>query len=468
MKKPTIDNLKKLSIMLCLVFLFSTCNVFSQNLIINPSFEDTSVTIIPSKKFNETYVEGNKICEGWFQATQSSSDFFNSNQSTVPLLSLCLARTGQGRAGIITGHGKSYFAHQNQNSTTTDYDYSEYLSTRLKRPLYKDSVYEISFYIALHKSSKKFNKKLGFILSDTIIKKAQKTHLKITPSYVCDDESKLKSTTEWKRINTSYKAKGGEQYLTIGKFNDDDYGYVNETASLGSPLERIYYYLDDVCVVNTQDTAVYYEKVRQQELSKNHFVYLIDASASMLAGNNYYLMQQQVKKQIALLSKYDKVSLFAFSEKPQAVLKNIKATDTTFIFNTLKNIPINGITKLDDGLQASIDFLSKQYVANASNQIIIATDGLFKIKKDFRKIISKQTSDKQIGISTIYLGKKTNKGLEKLCRKNSGYFMPIKSNNTENNIDEFKRNCIFTSLQNINAVQYNNKAKGNTEADFGY
>jgi hypothetical protein len=55
---------------------------------------------------------------------------------------------------------------------------------------------------------------------------------------------------DWTIVSGSFTAVGGEEYLTIGNFNDDVTTDTSNTSALSSPAwEASYHYIDDVSVV---------------------------------------------------------------------------------------------------------------------------------------------------------------------------------------------------------------------------
>lgn len=433
-----------------------------QNLVMNPSFEDTAKVIIPSKYQNAKGEVGHSFVPFFYSPTQGSPDFHNSNQAkTFWVRNLCLARTGEGRIGIITNNVRKHEVLDTVNRKCDDDSHRvsfaiEYFQTKLKRTLVKDSLYEVSFYIVLDKNSNYYSKHLGALFSALPISQNNINSICLSPQIQCYDAEILSSKKEWKQIKSIYKANGGENYITIGRFGfDQSYKCKQRFQELNGVggLESVYYYIDDCTILNVQDTAKYYQAVREKNATINNFVYLLDASASMLSGNNFKLMLNQLQSQIKKLNQYDKVSILTFSNNGNLLLKNCFAKDTNIIFNALKSIKIEGVTNIKTGLTSSTDFLLTNYITNGSNHIIIATDGLFKIENKFLKETSNKLENKNINVSTIYYGKQHNKSLHKINSKTNGMYIPILEPN-KNNFMQFESKYIYKTNVNENLVRY--------------
>ena len=130
------------------LFLFYVVNfLFSQNIVLNPSFE--SYNECPTKKgaFNSNVTH-------WSTSNYGTTDYFNACNTN----DLCgnynfighqKARTGNGYAGFYTFAPDSY---------------KEYVQGQLKTTLIKGRNYTISFYISLSDCSSHATKTLGVLL----------------------------------------------------------------------------------------------------------------------------------------------------------------------------------------------------------------------------------------------------------------------------------------------------------------
>ena len=126
----------------------------------------------------------------------------------------------------------------------------EYLQTKLTEPLKKNTLYCVKFYYVNAKKSMYSVDALGITLTvnqiksknaDRIIQRPQITN---RPGHIMDN------TDEWTEFCGYYRARGGEQYLTIGNFWDNSTTqYVtNENEYSDSAFFYAYYLIDDVSV----------------------------------------------------------------------------------------------------------------------------------------------------------------------------------------------------------------------------
>ena len=234
-----------------------------QNLVVNPSFEEhTKCPGLPDRL---------KYCIGWNNVLYSSSpDYFNPCfYDSIKALNITLAdnysvnvpdnnfgyqraRTGKAYVGIST--------------FDKDYSYQEYIQSKLIKPLIEGKRYKITMYVSLAESSTYANDRFRFCLTqDSTFKITEKTkqypQIESEEGILFKSDTLITDTLNWVRISAVYKAKGSEQYLTIGVFKNDmskkefrkkmkhpfnskvEINYIKEIG------KGAYYYIDDVSII---------------------------------------------------------------------------------------------------------------------------------------------------------------------------------------------------------------------------
>jgi len=121
----------------------------------------------------------------------------------------------------------------------------EYIQNKLRKPLVRDSVYCFSAYLKLSPGSRYATNAFGFLLTN------EKTYidtdelLSLKPSKNLNTQI-LNYKSRWMKIQCTYKANGGEQYLTLGSFQNHKELKLIEVPGQ-SP--ECYYYIEDVSLV---------------------------------------------------------------------------------------------------------------------------------------------------------------------------------------------------------------------------
>ena len=207
-----------------------------QNIIPNPSFEDTL------KKTTPLYVPKN-----WITPSNGSPDLLTiynngNNNRGVPNNNFGVQKphTGIAYAGLII-----YTLAQNNDSKR----FREYLQNKFIKALVKDSIYCLQLYVSLADSFPFASKnKLGVYFSQNQISSDDFFYLPYTPQIMVSPDTFITEKQKWVEYNFEYKATGGEQYITIGNFTDStevDTLFV-EGGSKDLGYKGTYYYIDDV------------------------------------------------------------------------------------------------------------------------------------------------------------------------------------------------------------------------------
>lgn len=223
-----------------LLIVISVKTLLSQsNLVYNGNFEEKlSTNINPGEIFKAKY---------WNNPTNATPDYLNVIASLlmrIPKNSLGyqIAHSDSGYAGIVP-----------YNYVQFDSTYKEYIQGTLIKPLNTRS-YFFSMYVSLadiplHYSYYVAIKNLAVYFSQNQVFVATTGTLPFTPQIIADTTVFYSDTLNWMKISGIYKASGGEQYLTIGNFSDNNHTdtmRIVKSNVLPIQLYISYYYIDDV------------------------------------------------------------------------------------------------------------------------------------------------------------------------------------------------------------------------------
>jgi len=221
--------LTKYTIIVGLLFL-SVINSNAQNLIRNPSFED--LYSCPTTSLLDNHVKD------WYGF--NFARYFNSCSMSgfgVPNndYGFQVARTGSG------------YAHLHVYPWSQEAERRSYIQNHFNDSLKHDSLYCISYYVNLCDNVLGAIKEIDAHISNDSIY-WNNGFGKVLNSIIPQIKSQqlLNDSINWISVNGLYKAKGGEQYITIGNFTTD----ANTTVlsfNPGNPI-RVDYYIDDVSV----------------------------------------------------------------------------------------------------------------------------------------------------------------------------------------------------------------------------
>ena len=207
----------------------------------NPSFEEYY-----SCPGSYNYGVDGKVAPGWYSANRGTPDLFN--------------RCSKGDAGVPTnwaGHSKAYSGVGYAGIYCyTKTGYREYLQTELSLPFVQGGKYYIEFYYKLSSNSKFSLDRIGLFLSDSAKRRTDDFVVFSKPTYeLVLAAAYTRSTGVWAKCSLSLQAKGGEKYLTIGNFSDNQSTRIfsNHFSKAKETMlnKAAYYFIDDVKVLRT-------------------------------------------------------------------------------------------------------------------------------------------------------------------------------------------------------------------------
>lgn len=226
--------------LLALVLLFIAGKCYAQNLVMNPSFEDT----IPCVIYNNIGPP-QLPCISWFWATAGSVDYFNNYcgdifyGSPINAYGFQNARTGTAYCGLDIWNIPIPFPN-----------YREYLEGQLIDTLQYGHVYCVSFYIVSTDSCKYYTSDIGAYFSvDSVFDQNSSSDLPLTPQVV-NINGIVYDSSNWVQISGYFTAQGGEKYITIGNFKNDAITMLDSNNQTNLFYGMAYYYLDDVSVID--------------------------------------------------------------------------------------------------------------------------------------------------------------------------------------------------------------------------
>jgi outer membrane protein OmpA-like peptidoglycan-associated protein len=360
-----------------IIFILFSIQIFSQNLVQNPSFEDT-------KRCAELIGNFDNNVKYWSTPTWGTTDIF----STCAKGAVGVPNNYNGMQE--TKSGKNYagfYLHSDQN-------YREYIQVILSKKLQKGVKYNVSFYINLAEKSDFAIKNIDFMLSadklNTTLsrelseKQLKKLNIENYSIYRIDNTRFYENTSSWTLISMNFNAKGSEQFLTIGNFNKNS----KTDKLLVSNKNRFnmsYYYIDLISLERTD-----LPKIENEQ-------------------------NTEIIQQLLIKEETDKIEL-----NKDYTFKNV-----VFDFNS---------TKISENAQTEIKSIYKFLEQNLDTEILISghTDNIG--TSDFNKELSEKRA-KSVADFFVVLGLDKNR----ISAIGYGNTNPISSNDTEEGRNKNRR-----------------------------
>lgn len=137
--------------------------------------------------------------------------------------------------------------------------YREYISVPLAIPMVAGGIYQLEFYVQLADSARFACNSLGMLLSNNIPTQPGTGTILFTPQL--ESSAQIVDTNNWTLVSGMYLAFGGENYVTLGLFRDDNNPLLQKTnygtrASNCTSIDNSAYYFFDDIVVRKVDVTI--------------------------------------------------------------------------------------------------------------------------------------------------------------------------------------------------------------------
>ena len=314
------------------LFLFLSLKANAQNLVLNPSFEDTIAC-------TGTYA---MQCKYWYWATYGSPDYF-SEQPDIFCGTSSVPQSGVGYQYARTGIAYVGLATLMQPSNPNYLNRREYIGGELSYTLKQGHEYCVSFYVSVAEELKYVTDGIGLYLSvDSAVDYTINTNLSFVPQISNPAGNIIYDTLNWVQISGTYIATGGEKYLTIGNFKDNANTMIDSiNNSVPQSQYESYLFIYDVSVI---DCTVGINEIENYQLQffvspnpvKNKLLIQLTKSNSeirkleivnvlgeMVLSTNNFQLQNKIETDVGLL-KSGVYFVKVFSDKGIAVKKFIK------------------------------------------------------------------------------------------------------------------------------------------------
>lgn len=254
---------------LLMVLLTLSWGLTAQNLVQNPSFEDTCGVCCPAGSWPSFCATSSVqyTAPGWKQVTGHSgtADQFHGVWTQYTSYSAGVPTNNMGKQVAATGvsYGGT-FLHSNSIAEAR-----EYIQASLTTPLVAGQVYQVSIKLSLAERSALQVKDYQAYFSTSALSciSCGFGALPVIPQV--DFNPQIITYTDWYMLSGLYTASGGESFVTFGNFNtygNSTYtampiGSVKDTANV-SVTDYMYVYLDDAVVqplISLNTVLVYFK-----------------------------------------------------------------------------------------------------------------------------------------------------------------------------------------------------------------
>ena len=176
-----------------------------------------------------------------------------------------------------------------------------------------------------------------------------------------------------------------------------------------------------------------------EQYKPNNLVFLIDRSGSMQQSDKLPLLKLSMKRLVSQLRNIDQLTFISFAESATIHFSTQGVTEKDSLYSLIDGFVADGVTKANKGLQLAYDYTEQHFIDNGNNEIILITDGQFKLSGQDRQRIGANSG---IVLSAVAIGTEPQAltNLRRLAASTSGSFIHIRhvETGTEALLEEVK------------------------------
>lgn len=182
----------------------------------------------------------------------------------------------------------------------------------------------------------------------------------------------------------------------------------------------------------------------------NNLVFLIDASGSMKEENKLPLLKKAIIRLTEPLRSSDFISIIAYADDVEILVSNTPGNKKTELREAINSLKADGITAGAAGLNKAYELILQNYIVGGNNQILLATDGVFRLSANQRKSVELQAKsvEKPVVLSIVALGNDDAalNMLKNLSQKGNGNLMHL-NDSSKDRIDLILNEIVNRSLR---------------------
>jgi Mg-chelatase subunit ChlD len=138
----------------------------------------------------------------------------------------------------------------------------------------------------------------------------------------------------------------------------------------------------------------------------NNIVILIDVSGSMKESDKLPLLKKSIASLMGPIRAIDKVTIITYATEVKVVVPTVDGNQKKQVLTVVDTLKADGVTAGSKGIQVAYDHAHMGFIAGGNNQVILATDGIFRISGKDRKMIidAANSNNKKIKLSVLGFG----------------------------------------------------------------
>jgi len=150
-------------------------------------------------------------------------------------------------------------------------------------------------------------------------------------------------------------------------------------------------------ITDTLDNSLY---------KPNHIVFLIDASGSMKEDDKLPLLKKAIVQLIEPLRSADFISIISYADKVEVLVSKKSGSEKKALKEVVNSLKAEGVTAGSAGLNKAYELMLQHYIVDGNNQVLLATDGVFRLSASQRKSVETQakSAERPVILSIVAMG----------------------------------------------------------------
>ena len=125
----------------------------------------------------------------------------------------------------------------------------------------------------------------------------------------------------------------------------------------------------------------------------NNIVFLIDISGSMKEPEKLPLLKQSMVKLMEPIRPIDKITIVTYGTDVRIAVPTVSGNEKKRVLELIDTLKASGITAGSKGIQTAYTIANEQFIPDGNNQVILATDGGFRVNVKDRKMIEQSSKN---------------------------------------------------------------------------
>jgi Ca-activated chloride channel family protein len=142
------------------------------------------------------------------------------------------------------------------------------------------------------------------------------------------------------------------------------------------------------------------------------------------------VLKESMKTLMKPIRAVDKISIITYASEVNMLANGIKGNEKQMLLQKIDSLKAEGLTAGSQGMRIAYEICRENYIPKGNNQIILATDGAFRLSKIERKKVKDAAEDNlpiRLTVTGFGQNQKALDILRELSAEGQGSFIPVQN-----------------------------------------